>query len=115
MPYYKKIIGALALAAMSAISSNALATPSSLQGASCPVANNIIGPDGTGNNLICDSGTSHWRYTPYIFGDDPNYSDSATSCTVPGEVRWNVTNSYLQYCNGSAWLQFNGSGGTFPT
>lgn len=56
---------------------------------------------GGGNNLVCESGT--WQYPPYVFGDDPNSSDGATTCTQAGEMRWNATNAYLQYCSGSLW------------
>ena len=56
-----------------------------------------------GNNLACESGT--WQYPTYIFGDDTTSSDSASTCSQAGEVRWNATNAYLQYCNGTNWYE----------
>ena len=64
-----------------------------------------------GNNLVCESGT--WQYPAYIFGDDTTSSDSATTCSQAGELRWNATNQLLQFCNGSQW-QYVVPSGTIP-
>lgn len=63
-----------------------------------------------GNNLICESGT--WQYPTYMLGDDTTSTDTATSCSQAGELRYNTTLSYLQFCNGSNWATVSNSSAT---
>jgi hypothetical protein len=84
---------------MALVPSQVLASASALYGTSCSVAgaNNTTGPDGTANNLICDSGTITWKYPVYQFGS------TAASCAagLAGGLQW--TGSALQLCNGTTW------------
>jgi hypothetical protein len=102
---------ALCLALMFAASwsSQAWATPAALYGTSCSVAGatNVSGPDATGNNFICDSGTITWKYPAYQFGGSAALCNSSTQA---GTIQW--TGSALQLCNGTAWgtLGFSNNG-----
>jgi hypothetical protein len=93
---WRKLYLTLALALLP---SHAWASPAALYGVSCvtPGANNTTGPDATGNNFICNSGSVTWLPPAYQFGS------TASSCTATtaGMVQWN--DSVFQLCNGSSW------------
>jgi hypothetical protein len=96
---FRQRIGTALAALALLVPSSTFATPTALYGVSCafPGALNVTGPDATGNNFICDSGTITWKYPAYQFG-----STSATcNSTNAGVVQW--TGSAFQGCNGSAW------------
>jgi hypothetical protein len=85
--------------AIAVLPSHAWAAPSALYGVSCVTqgANATTGPDATGNNFICDSGSTTWLPPAYQFGN----SASSCSTTVAGTLRW--TGSDFQDCDGGGW------------
>ena len=73
-------------------------------GASCPTNGVTAAPNSLGQTLKCSSGA--WALAPAFAGND---TASCTS-TNAGEVIWNGT--VMEYCNGSAWTQFEPAQGT---